>query len=56
MKVTIEVREEWIFDAMKEIGGDGSNDAEHDLLMEVVDEVHRVAVERLREPIARERG
>lgn len=49
MKVTIDIREDWILDVMKETGADGSNDAEHDLLMEVADEVRPIVIERLRD-------
>lgn len=39
MKITIDVRDEWLRDLHKAVGDSGSNDAEHELLMEIAEEV-----------------
>lgn len=39
MRVTIEIRDDLLVDATREFGDDGSNDAEHDLLVELVDAI-----------------
>jgi hypothetical protein len=39
MKITIDVRDEWLADFEKATGDLGSNDDEHDLLAEIADDV-----------------
>lgn len=34
---TVRLREDWLIDARRAIGEDGSNDEEHELLLEVMD-------------------
>jgi len=48
MRVTIEVREDWIFDVVQATGDNGTNDAEHELLMEVADQVRESVLMRLK--------
>lgn len=39
MKITIEVRDDWLADVREAVGDSGSNDDEHNLLVELADEV-----------------
>lgn len=39
MKVTIDVRDDWLRDLHNAVGDGGSNDDEHDLLMEIAEDV-----------------
>lgn len=39
MKITIDIRDDWRSDVLAAIDIDGSNDDEHDLLVEIADEV-----------------
>jgi hypothetical protein len=45
MRVTIDIRDDLLVDATTEFGDDGSNDAEHDLLVEVVEAIRAGAPE-----------
>lgn len=39
MKVTIDIRPDWYTDVLEAFGPTGSNDDEHDLLVEIADAV-----------------
>jgi truncated hemoglobin YjbI len=41
MKLVIELRDEWLDDLDRALSGAGSNDEEHDLLIEVADVIER---------------
>ena len=39
MKVTVEIPDDWFDKAVRSFGEDGTNDEEHDLLVDIVDAV-----------------